>query len=40
MESTQKFHEFGKKDQLHSLSIFEVIDPEKCGYFNTRNLLF
>ena len=31
---------FQKKDQIHSLNISEVIDSEKCGYFNARKLLF
>ena len=38
--STQKFSHFGKKDQLHSLNILEVIDLDKCGYFNAGKLLF
>ena len=29
-----------KKDQLHSLNISEVIDLDKCGYFNARELAF
>ena len=37
-QSTQNFPHFQKKDQLHSLNISEVIDPEKCGYFNARKL--
>ena len=32
LESTQDFAYFEKKDQLHSLNISEVIDPDKCGY--------
>ena len=28
-----------KTDQLHRLNISEVIDPEKCGYFNALKLL-
>ena len=24
-----------KKDELHSLNISEVIDPDKCGYVNS-----
>ena len=39
-ESTQVFAYFETKDQLHSSNISEVIDPEKCGYFNARKLLF
>ena len=38
--STQKFSHFGKKGQLHSLNILEVIDLDKCGYFNAGKLLF
>ena len=30
-ESTQNFTDFEEKDQLHSLNISEVIDPDKCG---------
>ena len=32
--------DFEKKDQLHSLKISEVIDPDKCGYFNAHKILF
>ena len=39
-ESTEKISHFQKKDYLHSLNISEVIDPDKCGYFNARKLLF
>ena len=39
-ESTQNFARFEKRDQLDSLNILEVIDPNKCGYFNVRKLLF
>ena len=39
-ESTQNFAPFEKRDQLDSLNISEVIDPNKCGYFNVRKLLF
>ena len=35
-----KFWNFEKKDQLHSLNILEVIDPEIYGYFNARKLFF
>ena len=35
-----QFFSFWKKDQLHSLNISEVIDPDRCGYFIARNLLF
>ena len=31
---------YEKKDQLHSLSISENSDLEKCGYFNTGKPLF
>ena len=40
LECTQNFAHFFKKDQLHSLNNLEVINPEKCGYFNARKLLF
>ena len=40
LESTQNFTHFERKDQLHSLNILEVIDPDKYGYFNARKLLF
>ena len=40
LESTQSFAHFEKKDELHSSNIFEVIDPNKCGFFNVRKLLF
>ena len=40
LESTQNFAHFDQNDQLHSLNISEVIDPDKCGYFNIRNVLF
>ena len=33
-ECTQDLADFEKKDQLHSSAISEVIDPDKCGYFN------
>ena len=39
-ESKKDFANFEKKDQLYSLNISEVIHPQKCGYFNARNLLF
>ena len=39
--STQTFAHFQKKkNQVHSLNISEVIDPDKCGYFNAHKLLF
>ena len=31
---------FEERDQLHSLNIFEVIEAEKCSYFNTRKIHF
>ena len=40
LESTQNFGYLEVKDQLHSLNILEVIDPEICGYSNARKLLF
>ena len=40
LESRQNFVHFGKKDQLHSVNISEVIDPDKCGSFNASKLLF
>ena len=40
LESIQNSVSFENKDQLHKLNISEVIDPEKCGYFNARKLLF
>ena len=40
LESTQNFTHFQRKDQLYSLNISEVIDSEKCGYFNARKLQF
>ena len=40
LESPQIFPHFERKDQLHSLNISEVIDPDKRGYFNARKLLF
>ena len=39
-ESTQSFAYFVKKDQLQSLNYLELIDPDKCGYFNARKLMF
>ena len=38
-KSTENSAHFERKDQLHSLNLFEFIDPENCGYFNVRNLL-
>ena len=40
LKCTQTFAHFQKKDQVHSLNIFEVIESEKCGDFNARKLLF
>ena len=34
-QSTQNSAHFETKDQLHSLNILEVIDPEKKGSFNS-----
>ena len=39
LESTQNFAHFEKKDPRHTLNIFEVIDPDKCGSFNAGKLL-
>ena len=39
LQSIQNFAHFEKKDLIHSLDLSEVIDPEKCGYFNARKLL-
>ena len=40
LQSIQSFPHFEKKRQLYSLNSWEVIDSEKCGYFNARKLLF
>ena len=40
LKSTQNFSNFEKKDQLHSRNVLEVLDPDKCGYFNVTKLLF
>ena len=40
LEPTQKCGRFERKDQLHSLNILEIIEPEKCGYFSARKDLF
>ena len=40
LQSTQSFAHFEIKDQLYSLNILEVIEPEKCGSLNTRELRF
>ena len=39
-ESKQDFADFEKKDQLHSLNVSKLIDPDKCGYFNAGKILF
>ena len=39
LEATQNFSHFEKNDQLHSLNISEIIEPDKCGYFNVLKLL-
>ena len=39
LEFTQNFAHFEKKDQLHSLNLGEVIEPEKGGQCNARKLL-
>ena len=38
--SRQNFAPLENKDHLHSLNNLEVIEPNKCGYFNGRKLLF
>ena len=40
LQSTQNFVHFEKKDPLHSLNIWEVIDSKKWGYLNVPKLLF
>ena len=40
LKSAQYFGHFERKDLLHSINILEIIDHEKCSYFNVRNLLF
>ena len=37
---TQNFEHFQRKDHVHSLNIWQVIEYEKCGYLNARELLF
>ena len=39
-ESKKYFDDFEKKDQLHSLNISKLIDPDKCCYFKARKILF
>ena len=40
LQSTTKFLHFEEKDQLHSLNISKVVDPEKCRYLNAWKPLF
>ena len=40
LQSIQNFDDFGKRHQLHSLNILELIASEKCGYLIPRKLLF
>ena len=40
LESTQNFAHFQRNDQLYPLNISEVIENDKCGYFNARKLFF
>ena len=40
LESKQDFAYFEKNDQLHSLNVLEVIDPNNCGYFIAHKVLF
>ena len=39
-QSTQNFAHFETKDQLHTLNISQVIDPEKSVYFSARKFFF
>ena len=39
LKSTWNFHHFGKKDELHSVNILEVIDTEECCLLNGGKLL-
>ena len=39
-KSTKNFAHFKRKDWLYSLNDSEVIDHNKCGYFNARKPLF
>ena len=39
-KSPQNFPHFETKDELHRLNILEVIDADKCSYFNAPKLLF
>ena len=36
LQSRQNIGHFEKKDQLRSINILEVIDPDKCSYFNAQ----
>ena len=38
-QSIKNLPHFEKKDQLHSLNVWEVIDSQKSGYLNARKLL-
>ena len=41
LECTQNLAHFQKKkDQLHSLNISEVVNPDKCDYLKFRKFLF
>ena len=40
LESRKNFAHFEIKDELHSLNISEIIDPQKYGCFNVHKLLF
>ena len=35
-----KFWTFWKKNESHNLRVSEIIDSERCGYFNERKVLF
>ena len=39
-ECRQSLPHLGKRDQLYNLNISEVLDLDKCDYFNARKLLF
>ena len=39
-QSTQNSAHFENEGQLHSFNILEVVDPDKCGYVNSRMPLF
>ena len=38
-KATQNFADFENKERLHILNMSEVIDPDKCCYFNAFKLL-